>query len=85
MAAGGLFGVFLVGGLANMGRTLLMRMSGQRIVARLRRQTYASALKQEVDYIEQAEGDVLSRLSVDTSIVGESGELTLPVLRNQRI
>jgi len=51
-----------------------MRMSGQRIVARLRRQTYASALKQEVDYIERAEGDVLSRLSVDTSIVGESGE-----------
>ena len=74
MAAGGLFGIFLIGGLANMGRSLLMRMSGQRIVARLRRQTYASALKQEVDYIERAEGDVLSRLSVDTSIVGESGE-----------
>ena len=52
-----------------------MRMSGQRIVARLRRQTYESALKQEVDYIERAEGDVLSRLSADTSIIGESGEL----------
>jgi len=75
MAAGGLFGIFLVGGVANLGRSLLMRMSGQRIVARLRRQTYAGALKQEVDYIERAEGDVLSRLSVDTSIVGESGEL----------
>lgn len=75
MAAGGLFGIFLIGGLANMGRSLLMRMSGQRIVARLRRQAYAGALKQEVDYIERAEGDVLSRLSVDTSIVGESGEL----------
>jgi ABC-type multidrug transport system fused ATPase/permease subunit len=82
VAAGGLFGIFLVGGLANMGRSLLMRMSGQRIVARLRSQTYASALNQEVDYIERAEGDVLSRLSVDTSIVGESGELTLMVLRN---
>jgi len=46
----------------------------QRIVARLRRQTYAGAPKQEVDYVERAEGDVLSRLSVDTSIVGESGE-----------
>ena len=51
-----------------------MRISGQRIVARLRRQTYASALNQEVDYIQQAEGDTLSRLSVDTSVVGESGE-----------
>jgi len=57
-----------------MGRSLLMRISGQRIVARLRRQTYASALNQEVDYIQQAEGDTLSRLSVDTSVVGESGE-----------
>lgn len=85
MAAGGLFGIFLVGGLANMGRSLLMRMSGQRIVARLRCQTYASALKQEVDYIERAEGDVLSRLSLDTSIVGESGEHRLTVLCNQRI
>jgi ABC-type multidrug transport system fused ATPase/permease subunit len=68
-----------------MGRSLLMRVSGQRIVAQLRRHTYASALKQEVDYIERAEGDVLSRLSADTSIVGESGELTLTVLRNHRV
>jgi len=45
--------------------------SGQRIVARLRERTYAATLRQEVEYVERGEGDVLSRLSVDSSIVGE--------------
>jgi putative ABC transport system ATP-binding protein len=40
-------------------------------VARLREKTYSAALKQEVEFVERGEGDVLSRLSVDTSIVGE--------------
>jgi ABC-type multidrug transport system fused ATPase/permease subunit len=50
---------------------VLKRFIGQRIVARLREQTYAKAIQQEVEYVERGEGDVLSRLSVDTSIVGE--------------
>lgn len=72
LAAASLVGIFTVGGLANFGRSLLMRLAGLRIIARLRKDTYASALKQEVNYIENSEGDVLSRLSVDTNIVGES-------------
>ncbi|KAG6879132.1 hypothetical protein C0992_004949 [Termitomyces sp. T32_za158] len=63
--------LFTTGAVANAGRSILMRMSGQRIVARLRERTYAAALKQEVEFVERGEGDVLSRLSVDTSIVGE--------------
>ena len=47
------------------------RRIGQRIVARLRERTYAAALRQEVEFVEKGEGDVLSRLSVDSSIVGE--------------
>jgi hypothetical protein len=46
-------------------------MAGQRIVARLRERTYAASLRQEVEFVERGEGDVLSRLSVDSSIVGE--------------
>jgi putative ABC transport system ATP-binding protein len=46
-------------------------MSGQRIVARLREKTYVAAIKQEVEFVERGEGDVLSRLSADSSIVGE--------------
>lgn len=49
-----------------------MKMAGQRIVARLREQTYASALRQEVEFVERGEGDVLSRLGSDSTIVGES-------------
>jgi len=71
-ASGILFAVFTLGAAANTGRAILMRMSGQRIVARLRERTYAAALKQEVEFVERGEGDVISRLSLDSSIVGES-------------
>jgi hypothetical protein len=54
--------------------------SGQRIVGRLRERTYAAALEQEVEYVEKGEGDVLSRLSVDTSIVGERSDSFVFVL-----
>lgn len=54
-----------------------MRMAGQRIVARLRERTYAAALGQEVEFVERGEGDVLSRLSVDSSIVGERCDNTI--------
>lgn len=32
---------------------------------------YSASLRQEVEFVEKGEGDVLSRLSLDTSIVGE--------------
>ncbi|KAF9529782.1 ATP-binding cassette transporter [Crepidotus variabilis] len=71
-ASGLLFVVFTIGAAANAGRAMLMRLSGQRIVARLRQKTFGQSLRQEVEFVERGEGDVLSRLSVDTSIVGES-------------
>ncbi|KAF8648489.1 hypothetical protein AX16_006199 [Volvariella volvacea WC 439] len=71
-ASGVLVVLFTAGAVANAGRAMLMKMAGQRIVARLRERTFAAALKQEVEFVERGEGDVLSRLSVDTSIVGES-------------
>jgi ABC transporter transmembrane region len=51
--------------------TAFILFSGQRIVARLRQRTYAATLRQEIEFVERGEGDALSRLSVDTSIVGE--------------
>lgn len=51
-------------------RRLIVK-SGQRIVARLRGRTFSAAIRQDVEFVERGEGDVLSRLSVDTSIVGE--------------
>ena len=63
--------LFTTGAMANAGRAMLMRLSGQRIVARLRERTYSAAIHQEVEFVERGEGDVISRLSVDSSIVGE--------------
>ncbi|PPQ93850.1 hypothetical protein CVT25_013559 [Psilocybe cyanescens] len=71
-ASGGLMLLFTLGATANAGRAILMRLSGQRIVGRLRERTYSAALRQEVEFVERGEGDVLSRLTTDTSIVGES-------------
>ncbi|KJA28809.1 hypothetical protein HYPSUDRAFT_196972 [Hypholoma sublateritium FD-334 SS-4] len=71
-ASAGLLLLFTLGAAANAGRAMLMRLSGQRIVARLRERTFAAALKQEVEFVEKGEGDVLSRLSGDSAIVGES-------------
>ncbi|KAF8511536.1 P-loop containing nucleoside triphosphate hydrolase protein [Gautieria morchelliformis] len=73
-AAIGILALFTVGALSNGTRAILMRISGQRIVARLRNDTYASALKQDIEYVERTkgEGDLLSRLGTDASIVGES-------------
>lgn len=74
IALAGLLGIFTIGALANTGRVLLMRLAGQRIVARVREAVYSSALKQEVEMVEREPGvgDVMSRLSADTNIVGES-------------
>ncbi|KAF8548384.1 P-loop containing nucleoside triphosphate hydrolase protein [Imleria badia] len=71
-ASGILLVAFTTGAACNATRLFLMRTSGQRIVARLRERTYEAALRQEVEFIEKGEGDVLSRLSADSSIVGES-------------
>ena len=85
-ASGILLLAFTTGAACNAARSFLMRMSGtflpfgqitsdahrgQRIVARLRERTYEAALRQEVEFVEKGEGDVLSRLSADSSIVGE--------------
>ncbi|KAH0829104.1 hypothetical protein J3R83DRAFT_2570 [Lanmaoa asiatica] len=70
-ASGILLVAFTTGAACNAARSFLIRMSGQRIVARLRERTYEAALRQEVEFVEKGEGDVLSRLSADSSIVGE--------------
>ncbi|KAF8584310.1 hypothetical protein K439DRAFT_1633682 [Ramaria rubella] len=73
-AAIGILSLFTIGALSNGTRAVLMRISGQRIVARLRNDTYSSALRQDIEYVERTkgEGDILSRLGTDASIVGES-------------
>lgn len=49
-----------------------MRLSGQRIIARVRKDAYRNVLRQEVEFADRGSGDILSRLGSDTTIVGES-------------
>lgn len=73
-AAVAILAAFTLGAAANAGRVILMRSASARIVARLRKATYASALRQDVEFLERSAGpgDVVSRLNADTYIVGDS-------------
>ncbi|KAL7419863.1 ATP-binding cassette permease mdl1 [Cryptotrichosporon argae] len=72
-AAMALAGVLLVGAAANAGRSITLRLAGQKTVAQIRNKTYAKYLALPPSHIEQAGvGDALSRLGQDSSIVGQS-------------
>lgn len=64
--------IFAVGAGAKAGSNILLELSGVRVVQGIRNQAYRSALRQDVELADKGSGDVVSRLSVDTNIVGES-------------
>ncbi|ORX40765.1 P-loop containing nucleoside triphosphate hydrolase protein [Kockovaella imperatae] len=71
-AAGLLAVLFTIGATCNAGRAIIMRLCGLRIVARVRNQAYWATLRQEPDFADRSAGDIVSRLSVDTSMMGDS-------------
>lgn len=72
-AAMALAGVLLIGAIANSGRSICLRLAGQRTVAQIRNKTYRQYLALPPSHIETAGvGDALSRLGQDSSIVGQS-------------
>ncbi|KAK8864612.1 protoheme IX farnesyltransferase [Kwoniella newhampshirensis] len=72
-ATGALAVLLLIGAAANSGRSITLRLAGQRTVARIRNMTYSKYLAMPPSHIETAGvGDALSRLGQDTSIVGQS-------------
>ncbi|KAJ3206271.1 ATP-binding cassette permease mdl1 [Dinochytrium kinnereticum] len=69
----GLCGIFAAGAFANFGRVVLMRIAGERIVMRLRSKVFESIMKQDIAFFDKNRtGELISRLSLDTSIVGKS-------------
>ena len=72
VAAAVLTSFFVIGAACNAARAYLMRLSGQRIIARVRKDAYRNVLRQEVEFADKGVGDILSRLGSDTTIVGES-------------
>ncbi|KAI9341989.1 P-loop containing nucleoside triphosphate hydrolase protein [Obelidium mucronatum] len=70
---GGLVGVFLVGAGANFGRIVLMRRAAERIVERMRNRVFDNVIRQDIQFFdENRTGDVISRLSSDTVLVGKT-------------
>ncbi|ORX35705.1 hypothetical protein BD324DRAFT_72669 [Kockovaella imperatae] len=72
-AAAFMAATFVLGAAANAGKSIALRLSGQRTAAMIRNQTYAKFLALPPSHIEQSGvGDALSRLGQDTSLVGQS-------------
>ncbi|KAF4121795.1 putative ABC transport system ATP-binding protein [Geosmithia morbida] len=69
----GLGTILTVGAMANFGRVILLRIVGERVVARLRSQLYRRTYVQDAEFFDANRvGDLISRLSSDTVIVGKS-------------
>ncbi|KAI5867132.1 P-loop containing nucleoside triphosphate hydrolase protein [Durotheca rogersii] len=68
------FGVALtVGACANFGRIVLLRIIGERVVTRLRSQLFRKTYSQDAEFFDANRvGDLISRLSTDTIVVGKS-------------
>lgn len=68
-----LAGVLTLGAAANYGRIIILRIVGERIVARLRSKLYRQTFIQDAEFFDANRvGDLISRLSSDTIIVGKS-------------
>ena len=66
-------GVLTVGAGANYGRIIILRILGERIVARLRSSLFRRTYVQNAEFFDANRvGDLISRLSSDTIIVGKS-------------
>lgn len=65
--------ILVVGAGANYGRILILRIVGERIVARLRSRLFQRTFMQNAEFFDaNRTGDLISRLSSDTVIVGKS-------------
>lgn len=67
-----LVAIFATGAFCKAGSNIMLELAGIRVIQRMREVSYSSALRQEVEWADRGAGDVVSRLSVDTNIVGEA-------------
>lgn len=71
--------LFCIGAMANFGRTYLLRLTGERLVARLRSRLFLKILSQDSYFFDigptkqgMKTGDLISRLSSDTQIIAKT-------------
>jgi ABC-type multidrug transport system fused ATPase/permease subunit len=69
----GLAAVFVVGAVTSFARVALLRLAGERLVARLRRQTFSALLAKDIAYFDaRRSGDMLSKISADTVVLSKA-------------
>lgn len=62
--------IYLAGALAALVRSWLFTLAGQRLVARIRKQLFASVVEQEVAFFDNNRtGELINRLSSDTQVI----------------
>lgn len=62
--------IYLAGALAALVRSWLFTLAGQRLVARIRKQLFASVVEQEVAFFDSNRtGELINRLSSDTQVI----------------
>jgi ABC-type multidrug transport system fused ATPase/permease subunit len=65
--------VFGVGAAANTGRIILFKRVGERIIASLRKDLFRNIIHQDLKFHDlNSSGEIVSRLAVDTVVVGKS-------------
>lgn len=73
MFYGALAGVLCLGAAANYGRIIILRIVGERVVARQRSKLFRRTFIQDAEFFDANRvGDLISRLSSDTLIVGKA-------------
>ncbi|EPZ33735.1 P-loop containing nucleoside triphosphate hydrolase protein [Rozella allomycis CSF55] len=69
----GMSGLFTIGIIANFARVFMFRVAGEKIIFKLRSDLYEHILKQDISFFDKTRtGELISRLSSDTQIVGKS-------------
>ncbi len=76
--------IFALQGVAGASRYILFTTAGERIVARLRRDLYASILRQEIAFFDaRSTGELLNRLASDTTVLQNAVSVNISMaLRN---
>lgn len=70
---GGCAAILTLGAAANFGRVILLRIVGEKVVARLRSQLFRKTYSQDAEFFDaNRTGDLISRLSSDTIIVAKA-------------
>ena len=67
---GGLMGLFALQGVCIVGRTAMLNVAGERVVARFRKNLFTSLLAKDMEFFDKIKtGEMINRLSADTQLV----------------